>query len=780
MIVALPTAPLTKLFLLSYFYLLISPLNTIANPAIDQPYGITIPGGVSLGVYEAGINWTLIELIRYEQKQNNDVRLSTLTGASAGSINTILSAMRYCEDDDLLPQATDNLFFDTWDIDITKLAPPDHSSYDSFEIEGNTIPDLLLSRAAFADVVDKIRNRLGMPVYRAGCSLNTGIVSTRREPEVIIPEDNRNGSVNIKSQRFLIPIRIYTDPNTRTLKFENLYELTTATDSTDLLLFLPEEEDPITEEKGTIAIDHIIRAAFASSAFPLAFSPIELKYCGKNVTRCTEKNASKSYFIDGGLHDNIPLRAATNLYDLNTAVAKKGNFIFIHLSNTTFDDVPNQDTSDNAPLMLREQFAPFAPAIDIFRKQDIYRAYTEEFSTKEKERTLVVTKRSRPVTGHFLGAFGAFFDPAFRRHDYAVGIIDGISSFVDHRCRTEIAGKRDQDKCRSDKREEYMSFLFPDRRDVCSANPSVCAVIEFYLEDAHIDNDPSIAIHEPSVAIAEVFSNALATKKLDVYLEYDTFIESLSEHLEKDNQTKSRFDRFLRYSLDASAEAGLNDLLHFFVGRQTDIEAEQAELRKDDNGNSLELLRTLPVLLPAETLGIFDRIRFNNASPYPYASGFWQRMPPDYIGIEGAQTGATFRWDFINIPIGDSLIARPQLEYSFGFTPPEDSSLDRFNRVGVGLQLGYDLDQYGISELGISLSAGTNNESEQTPAVTAYARFFGGKVEAAVGLIDVEESLQGRWLLRIGWSDIDSVARTIAKSKFIRRIKQSAPTTTED
>ncbi len=47
----------------------------------EQPYAITISGGVSLGAYEAGLNWTVLELLR--NAQDHEADLEGVTGASA-------------------------------------------------------------------------------------------------------------------------------------------------------------------------------------------------------------------------------------------------------------------------------------------------------------------------------------------------------------------------------------------------------------------------------------------------------------------------------------------------------------------------------------------------------------------------------------------------------------------------------------------------------------------------------------------------------------------------
>ena len=61
-----------------------------------RPYSLTISGGISLGVYEAGLNWVIIEQLRNGRLSGDEMtRLLSVTGASAGAINTLIASLRY-------------------------------------------------------------------------------------------------------------------------------------------------------------------------------------------------------------------------------------------------------------------------------------------------------------------------------------------------------------------------------------------------------------------------------------------------------------------------------------------------------------------------------------------------------------------------------------------------------------------------------------------------------------------------------------------------------------
>ena len=56
---------------------------------------MVISGGVSLGAYESGYNWAMIKMLNKVRVNGKLVEpdLRSVAGASAGSINALLSAM---------------------------------------------------------------------------------------------------------------------------------------------------------------------------------------------------------------------------------------------------------------------------------------------------------------------------------------------------------------------------------------------------------------------------------------------------------------------------------------------------------------------------------------------------------------------------------------------------------------------------------------------------------------------------------------------------------------
>src|SRR5215470_20387326 len=145
-------------------------------------YALTLSGGVSLGSYEAGLNWTLVRVFRAEMSEmllRRQPRLVGVTGASAGSINALLVAALYCETTESAARATidDNLLRSAWlHVGLDSLLPEDPRDYRP--------DDAVLASAALEPVVADVRKALfeGGLAFQPGCQLPVGFTVTRVQP----------------------------------------------------------------------------------------------------------------------------------------------------------------------------------------------------------------------------------------------------------------------------------------------------------------------------------------------------------------------------------------------------------------------------------------------------------------------------------------------------------------------------------------------------------------------------------------------------------------------
>jgi predicted acylesterase/phospholipase RssA len=311
----------------------------------EQPYAITISGGVSLGAYEAGLNWTVLELLRNAQDHTAD--LEGVTGASAGSINSLLTSIRWCQSADIQNDVEHNLFSDAWrDIGFDQLMPDDPADYAAKGDPRSYGADLIMSRKkAFAKILGQVEGLLTAGRGFAPCDLRLGMTVTSRDAKSLVVSD-----LHVDNQRYVIPLRVRSDGTSIEFYVDTRIQGSSRKDLLGNLLFLAPDHvisDPDDPTKRRFVVDppKVLRAALASSAFPGAFGPIELSHCvapgpprsaeetreqrnkrvcngghvepsakcealGKaldmdgTAVQCTQK------FIDGGVFDNIPLGVA--------------------------------------------------------------------------------------------------------------------------------------------------------------------------------------------------------------------------------------------------------------------------------------------------------------------------------------------------------------------------------------------------------------------------------------------------------------------------------------
>ena len=373
------------------FPLLLS-ASLVSNPLSAKEridFSMVISGGVSLGAYESGYNWAMIKMLSSIRKKNLFIepKLHAVAGASAGSINALLSTMYWCQKDDVPLHNTihDNLFFETWvnlgieDLAIIGEDPNNKSS--------------LFSRHGLKKKAAKIMKHFKENVYRKGCEVALGVSVTKATPMI-----EEVSGIKIKNQHFSVPLTIKEKDGHLAIENRKMPP------STDFYIAIPDiEKQP----------DKVIDVLFASSAFPGAFQQVKLDYIykGKRV---------KHYFIDGGAYDNIPLQLAIELDP------KANLFLFMDPNNMRKEPPQKETEKEEMPIgFFQTNSLPLLSSLEIFQSMKLYQAINQYFRNNPHN-TLILSSRYHPLTGKFLEHFAAFLDRNFRLYDYHVGVYDAI------------------------------------------------------------------------------------------------------------------------------------------------------------------------------------------------------------------------------------------------------------------------------------------------------------------------------------------------------------------
>ena len=303
-------------------------------------YSLAISGGASKGAYEAGLNWSVIKILKEypglmtaKGYQFFPTEAASITGASAGGINTLLSGMTWCSRPEkqggIKNRIDDNLFRDIWlRIDINTLLPSRADSPDYLP------SDALLSRKDFLDASAELRKQWDEPLFSEGCRIPLGVTVTRIEPDNVSVSN-----VQVPNQRYYIPFELRVSADNR-IKF--LFDPADYPKVADPAMILM----PGRKESPPFIIDNTLieDAAFTTSAFPIAFGRKRLQYCRLVIQEIIEQQEqqdqpqdqkrattisssemtcpdgyelAEAEFADGGLFDNLPIGVSRTLAEFN-------------------------------------------------------------------------------------------------------------------------------------------------------------------------------------------------------------------------------------------------------------------------------------------------------------------------------------------------------------------------------------------------------------------------------------------------------------------------------
>lgn len=424
--------------------LLAGPAEATAGAPDTVPVAITVSGGISQGSYQAGLNWALVEFFRlshadpaFRERFSSaggmlpPYRLMAATGASAGNINSVLSAVEWCRAEN--SQAPEQSVF--WKVWVpTGL---DQLFSDSDGEHGND--RALFHRDFFRKVhYPEIKRRLAMPA-RAECTdtlgIPVGLTITRVEPEV-----HNLSSIEISTQRFASIFAVRRRDSRRGLQGESLIftqpEQKIREDrSLGMVVALPPDAT------GVIQPEHVFGLVEASSAFPLAFEPKKLKYHTFQALRedgpCAVADRpgchpEEAEFIDGGVFDNNPLDLALGVLRWQKQRAGHSDPRIFYLDPDQLRGVladrrrthaVPRDAAGLDRLLLAMRGA--VRSARHYELHSLYRSMARDPGYARPE-WLRVTSRSMPIVGEHLYAFAAFLGRPFREYDFYVGMYDGM------------------------------------------------------------------------------------------------------------------------------------------------------------------------------------------------------------------------------------------------------------------------------------------------------------------------------------------------------------------
>ncbi len=815
----------TYVFFIVSLFIFILPVTTFSatNNFKNQkrPYSLTISGGISLGVYEAGLNWVIIEQLRNGRLKGDEmVRLLAITGASAGAINTIIGALRYCEVKSSASTVENNLFNKTWrTIGIEALLPDDTNEYDQL----NGHHDGVFSRKVFNKVLDALAEKAHARIYRDNCYLNIGLTVTRHVPEEKIIGKGESKQ-NIKVQRFVIPLTLRTlngyavFANNRNYPKRNK-ELG--------YIFLPQDNT------GIIPFKNIIKSALASSAYPFAFGRIRLSYCkieainghsnsnnsvpdvSADTLSCPKYYKKYTYdFIDGGFFDNVPLGLAVELSECRKHIHKNCikeagskqeilgkeivNYIYMEPSKRRKNQniKLKQDDELNDGYGIYNQGKFWVKAQEIYANAELYRALREKFDSsdrKNKFRRLLLTDRYPPLGGAYLAHFGAFFGQIFRDFDYYVGVYDGMINFSNLCLRQ---GKKYLKTYKYALNVKSQCIQLGIKHLADSTNPHnqhgrrVAQIVQALVRDL-LNKDDIDALMMVRILAEDEFKtySSGATRfvewawldNLPAYKNRDeknksVFLYALFMEFKKDNdidfsnlliglkKLKEQYPEKFESHPDTGSNKQLSQMINdpdtwqFGLGRKVFARLNQLEKKDADNQFGL-----IPIQLGTMALNSYD-VNENNKiwSISSVKPSGWQHLIPDEVAIDGSQTGMVFTYRK----------ALYRFENSKTYIEGEFSPLhwlrkrdDRTFFASTGLTLRKARTSPALSSYGFGLRAYKNYQGKENLdnkiiyGVSLDLGFFADKYRITLEHKFIDESFTDeQWIMKFGLNDFKGIS----------------------
>ncbi len=421
------------------------------------PVILTLSGGVSLGSYEAGVNWGLVEV--FKQTQHDSVRtawnlpryhLSAATGASAGNINAFLAAIEWCRTTKPTPPDS-SLFWKIWVrtgfdqlFPLARYSQKDttHALFSRryfhrvlFDTIAAAMRDLPADPPPGSDsqVVPPLPKGEGVRGVRTGCAIPIGVTITRLEPDTI----PISSGIHALTQRYAATVTLTRRGDS--LLFQAPDVALRDNGKLGALVLLPDCHD-------VVANHHVFPLVEASSAFPGAFAPVQLQIQDEPHADCAGEQHDSALFSDGGLFDNNPIDLAAGLY--NEVVWKRPDradssaiMIFIdsdalrgrlaQVARARNDSNPPPATGGIAALL--DLFAGAVPAARQYEAQSFARLLARAPNVFARQ-NIKITDRRFALVGEQLGNFAAFLGKPFREYDFYIGAYDALAFFAAEGC----------------------------------------------------------------------------------------------------------------------------------------------------------------------------------------------------------------------------------------------------------------------------------------------------------------------------------------------------------
>jgi len=386
---------------------------------MSRKLAIAISGAVSLGSYEAGVMYEVLEAIaKHNEKLTENhpdrIEIDVITGASAGGMTAGILAQELLYNGQNLRLPNNNSLFNAWvqDVDIRELLTEHHPDNYKFS---------LLSSEVVDNIADKYLldlTNLDTPNKQKKAQGRNAHLSAAKKIYMGVTMSNLNGwDYNIS------PRNTSGDGQFAYTRYRDRFvcELDDSNDNIEVKLTEISLDNnqwiPMRESNWAI----LRECSLSSGAFPFAFASRMIRRepgAGEFQNRVDQKYA----YTDGGVFENEPLGLAKKLaewIDHNDNSNMENNDelsrVYLYIAPGNKKSTANQTIGRNEPADLWNTLQALVAAI-------FHQSRFQDWIIKDTASPIFqVTTTDQELIGEVFSAFGGFLDVRFRFYDYNIG-----------------------------------------------------------------------------------------------------------------------------------------------------------------------------------------------------------------------------------------------------------------------------------------------------------------------------------------------------------------------
>lgn len=431
----------------------------VSDTAQVVDLALATSGGVSIGSFLAGSSATLLEVLRLwrdapELRATHRLphyRVVAATGASAGSINALISAMRWCAGGGA-QRLDEGLYWRVWmPLGLEQL------------LHDDAVPREL-GLFDRSDILHELRALLASGLHtdaRSDCMVSVGAIASKLVPARMKLNDHIEALV----QRVVVTYEVAGVPGATGESGAHLSNAGSVILPSRPLIARDSAmgKQIVLASRNQGGVDDRFVPLFgflnAATSIPYVFAPVSLSYCddgsATSQTLCGSDVAGapvpqRARFVDGGSFDNTPLFPALRLLALRDSllalegraprataagallVTFKARRAVSTRSDVLQTSADSQATCRGADGVEHcggvQYFLQFLGGLKAsashYELQSLIRARSADATLRERD--LDVLTRHSPIVGEKVGEFAAFLGRPFREHDFQVGIYESL------------------------------------------------------------------------------------------------------------------------------------------------------------------------------------------------------------------------------------------------------------------------------------------------------------------------------------------------------------------